>query len=93
MANFYTGYCFSSLGRWHCLYSGIYPVFLYLFYPALPLSSPTPSTPTKSAKKSQQISGTNQRTNFSAKQLPTDLDLGSIPQTHLPFGCCAVRVM
>ena len=47
----------------------------------------------KSAKKSQQIGGTNQRTDFFAEQLPSDLDLGPRPQTHLLFGCCVVRVM
>ena len=48
--------------------------------------------PAKGARKSQRIGGTNRRTDFSTKQLPTDLDRGSRPQTHLPFGCCAIRV-
>jgi len=45
-----------------------------------------------SAKKSQQIGGTNRRTNFSAKQVPSALDLSPRPQTHLPFGCSVVGV-
>ena len=36
---------------------------------------------------------TNRRTNFSAKQVPSALDLSPRPPTHLPFGCSAVGVM
>ena len=49
--------------------------------------------PSKLTRKSQQIGGTNWRTDFLTKQLPTDLDRSSRPQTHLPFGCCAIRAM
>ena len=59
--------------------------------PGLHCSTHNPAP--KSASKSQQISGTNRPTDFSTKQLPTDVDHGSRPQTHLPFGCCAIRVM
>ena len=50
-------------------------------------------SPPKSAKKSQQIGGTHRRTNFSAKQVPSALDLSQRLQTHLPFGCFVVDVM
>ena len=36
---------------------------------------------------------TNQRTDFSAKQAPSALDLSPKPQTHLPYGCSIVVVM
>ena len=36
---------------------------------------------------------TNWRTNFSAKQAPSALDLSPRPQTHLPYGCSIVAVM
>ena len=55
----------------------------------IPLQPPPPQF----ARKSQQIGGTTRRTDFLTKQLPTDLDRSSRPQTHLPFGCCAIRVM
>ena len=61
--------------------------------PPGPLETCRPASynpPPKSARKSQQIGETNWRTDFSTKQLPTDLDRGSRPQTHLPFGCCPV---
>ena len=52
-----------------------------------------PPPPPKSAKKSQQIGGTNWRTNFSAKQVPSALDFSPRPQTHLPFACSVVGFM
>ena len=36
---------------------------------------------------------TNQWTDFSAKQVPSALDLSPRAQTHLPFGCSVVGVM
>ena len=36
---------------------------------------------------------TNRRTDFSAKQAPSALDLSPRPQTHLPYGCSIVAVM
>ena len=52
-------------------------------------SKPAP----KSAKKSQQIGKQNRRTDFSPKQVPSDLDLSPRAQTHLPFGCSVVGVV
>ena len=49
--------------------------------------------PQKSAKKSQQIGRTNRQTDFSAKQVPSALDLSPRPKTHLPIGCSVVGVM
>ena len=56
-----------------------------------PLYTPPPHN---SAKRSpQRFSGRIRRTGCSAKQAPSDLDLGPRPQTHLPFACFAVGVM
>ena len=58
-----------------------------------PMPGPCHPPPLKSPKKSQQISGTNRRTDFSAKQVPSALDLSPRPQAHLPFVCSLVGVM
>ena len=73
-----------------------YPSLLGTGLPASPppiVLDPYNPPPPQIGEESQQISGTNWRTNFSAKQVPGALDLSPRPQTHLPFGCSAVGVM
>ena len=58
-----------------------------------PPFQPPPPPALKTAKKSQQNQRTNWRTDFSAKQAPSALDLSPRPQTHLPYRCLIVAVM
>ena len=53
----------------------------------------SPPPPPKIGEEIPTNRRTNWRTNFSAKQASSALDLSPRPQTHLPYGCSIVAIM